>query len=118
EVGACEGSWPGGKRKKQPAVIAEPRLSARTQRKCNRIGIDASAVTSQVALAFLGESVAVDENLWQLRRRKHADELALMRHAIRCSEAMHRRAREIIEPGVPELRVFDELHAAAVEAAG
>jgi len=30
---------------------------------------------------------------------------------------MHKRAREIIEPGVPEVKVFAELHAAAADAA-
>jgi Xaa-Pro aminopeptidase len=118
EVVAFEASWLGTQRQEQPAVLAECVLGALTQHKCSRIGIDASAVTSQLTLGFLGESVAIDPNLWQLRRCKHADELALMRQAIRCSEAMHRRARQIIEPGVPELRVFSELHAAAVETAG
>ena len=31
---------------------------------------------------------------------------------------MYNRAREIIEPGVPELRVYEELHATAVTVAG
>ncbi len=60
----------------------------------------------------------IDPHLWQLRRRKDPDELALMRRAIACTEAMYRRAREVIEPGVPELRVYAELHAVAVEVAG
>jgi Xaa-Pro aminopeptidase len=41
-----------------------------------------------------------------------------MRRAIACTDAMYKRAREIIEPGVPELRVFNELHQAAVDVAG
>jgi Xaa-Pro dipeptidase len=42
----------------------------------------------------------------------------LMRKAIECTKAMYRRAKEIIEPGVPELRVYNELHTVAVETAG
>jgi len=118
EVVAFEASWLGTQRQEQPAVVAERVLNALVQGKCSRIGIDASAATSQVAIAFLGASVAIDADMWQLRRRKHPDELALMRQAIRCSQAMHQRARQIIEPGIAELRVFNELHAAAVETAG
>lgn len=118
EVVAYEASWSGTQRQEQPAVVAEKVLQVLKDRRIKNIGIDASAVTSQVAKAFEGESAAIDADLWQLRRRKHPDELELMTRAIRCAEAMYRRAREIIEPGVPELKVFNELHAAAVETAG
>jgi Xaa-Pro aminopeptidase len=42
----------------------------------------------------------------------------MLRRAIACTEAMYARAREIIRPGISELEVFSQLHAAAVEAAG
>lgn len=58
------------------------------------------------------------ETLWKLRRRKDPDELAMMRKAIDCTTAMYGRAREIIEPGISELEVFNQLHATAVEVAG
>jgi Xaa-Pro aminopeptidase len=54
----------------------------------------------------------------RLRRRKHDDELALIGRAIECTDAMYARAREIIRPGISELDVYSELHAAAVSAAG
>ena len=47
------------------------------------------------------EVVGIDEDLWQLRRRKDPDELVLMRKAIACTESMYERARQIIEPGIP-----------------
>lgn len=118
EIVSIEASWFGTHRQEQPAVLAQQVIQALTRHKAARIGIDASAVTSQLALSFLGDCGEIDADLWQLRRAKHPDELDLMRVAIRCSEAMHRRARQIIEPGVPELRVFTELHAAAVQTAG
>jgi Xaa-Pro dipeptidase len=62
--------------------------------------------------------VDLDAELWSLRRRKDPDELALIRRAVDCTEAMYRRAREIIEPGISELDVFNQLHAAAVLVAG
>lgn len=56
--------------------------------------------------------------LWRRRRRKDDDELAMIRHAVACTDAMYARAREIIEPGISELVVFNQLHAAAVDIAG
>lgn len=67
----------------------------------------------------LGTSLLdLDPLIWHLRRRKDPDELAMMRHAIACTDAMYRRAREVIRPGVTELEVFNELHATAVQTAG
>src|SRR4029077_11017471 len=87
------------------------------QRGAKRIGIDASEVTSQLAMRIL-DCTSIEPELWQLRRRKDPDELDLMKKAIRCCEAMYARAREMIEPGVPELKVFTELNAVAVQTAG
>lgn len=118
ELVAYEASWSGTQRQEQPAVAAGHALDALRSSGATRVGIDASTLTSQVAVALDHEMVAIDPHLWQLRRQKDADELALMRRAIACTEAMYRRARDVIEPGVPELRVYAELHAAAVEVAG
>ncbi len=62
--------------------------------------------------------IDIDAELWRLRRRKDPDELAMIGQAIQCTEAMYRRAREIIESGITELEVFNQLHAVAVETAG
>jgi Xaa-Pro dipeptidase len=118
QIVAFEASWNGTQRQEQPMVIAEMAIKELKARKCRRIGVDASAVSSQVTMGFDGELVTVDADLWQQRRRKDADELELMRKAISCSEAMHRRARELIAPGIAELEVFTELNAAAVTTAG
>lgn len=62
--------------------------------------------------------VDVEPALYRLRRRKDADELAHLRKAIAGTEKMYQRAREIIEPGISELAVFNELQAAAVQEFG
>lgn len=62
--------------------------------------------------------VDLEPTIWQLRRRKAPDELAMIRHAISCTDAMYQTAREIIRPGITELEVFNQLHAVAVETAG
>jgi Xaa-Pro dipeptidase len=120
EVVAYEAQWHATLRQEQPNVVAEFVCERLRQHGASRIAIDASAVTSQLPLVA-GEDLSmepIDPVLWQLRRVKDPDELALMSVATREAEAMYARARQIIEPGVPELRVFAELHAAAVEAAG
>lgn len=116
-VTAYESNWLGTQRQEQADLVAE--IIAPLLRN-GQVGVDASAVASRLAVRHVLELalLGIDEELWQLRRRKDSDELELMRRAIACTEAMYRRAREIIEPGVPELRVYAELHAAAVEVAG
>ncbi len=118
QVSAYEAQWFSTNRQEQPALVAEKVLAALAARKTARIGIDTSPVSAQVVLGYEGKISAIDADLWQLRRRKDADELALMRTTIDCCDAMYRRAREIIEPGISETHVFAELHAAAVEVAG
>jgi Xaa-Pro aminopeptidase len=56
--------------------------------------------------------------LRKLRRNKEPDELELMRSCMRATEAGHRRAREILRPGVTDLDVYREVQSAAVAAAG
>ena len=104
-------------RQEQPHVVAEQVIAQLKAGKARRVGVDTSPVGAQVAVGFDGSCQGIDEALWQMRRVKDGDELVLLKGSIRCTEAMHKRAREIVEPGVDELHVFSELHAAAVEAA-
>lgn len=117
-VATYQASWMCTNRQEQPAVIADQTVALLNQRRSTRVAIDASPVCSEVALEFDGACMAIDPILWGLRRQKHPDELELMKTAIRCSESMYKRAREIVEPGIPELMVFSELHATAVKSAG
>ena len=89
-----------------------------TLRKARRIGIDASEVNSHVAAALGNICHPIDEDSFQLRRKRDPDELSLMMAAIRCCEAMYQRARQTIEPGIPELDVSTQLNAAPIQAAG
>jgi Xaa-Pro dipeptidase len=120
EVASYEAQWNATLRQEQPAVVADLAAMQLTERSASRIGVDASMVTSQLLLQMDDgvDAVSIDPILWQLRRVKDADELALMKTAIRCTERMYARARQIIEPGVPEIQVFNELHRVAVETAG
>jgi Xaa-Pro dipeptidase len=65
-----------------------------------------------------GAIVDIDRAMWQIRRRKEDDELAMIRRASECTEAMYVRARKIIQPGISELEVFNQLQSIAVHVAG
>ncbi|MCH7725771.1 MAG: aminopeptidase P family protein [Planctomycetes bacterium] len=64
------------------------------------------------------DKIDIEPILYHLRRRKDADELAMIRKAIAGTRKMYERAREIIEPGISELEVFNQLQSAAVEEFG
>jgi Xaa-Pro aminopeptidase len=108
----------GTQREEQFELVAEQVAVQLAERRPKTIGIDCSAVSAAVATRNDGTFIPLDDDLWQMRRRKDPDELALMRRAISCCGAMYAHARRIIEPGVPELRVYGELHAIAVDIAG
>ena len=97
-------------------IVAAQVAEALKARRTREIGVDASAVSSQIELIAM-DVEPIDAVLWQMRRRKDADELALMRKAAACADSMYRRAREIVRPGVLETDVFVELQAAATREA-
>jgi len=117
-VTAYEAQWNSTQRQEQPLVVAEGLAAVLGQKNCARIGIDSSAVTAPLAVDTEADCQSIDTDLFQLRRAKDPDELALMKVGIACTKKMYERARQLIEPGVSELHIFSELHSAAVEVAG
>jgi Xaa-Pro aminopeptidase len=117
EAVTYEVSWMATLRQEQPMVVAGQVADVLRARRTKAIGVDASAVSSQLALMAM-DVEPIDSALWELRRRKDADELALMRKAAACADAMYRKAREVVAPGAIELDVFTELQAAATREAG
>jgi Xaa-Pro aminopeptidase len=115
---AYEAQWNSTQRSDQPAIVAGTVAQIMRSAAAYRVGIDASLVSSQFGLRTDAALESIDAILVQLRRVKDPDELMLMKKAIACTIAMYQRAREIIEPGIPELTVFGALHAAAVQEAG
>ena len=83
-----------------------------------RIGVEYSSFDQHLAHAVDATFVDVEPELYYLRRRKDADELARIRQAISATERMYARAREIIQPGITEIEVFNELQATAVSEFG
>jgi Xaa-Pro aminopeptidase len=80
--------------------------------------VEFSTFGPHLAQAFPAAVLDIEPTLYQFRRRKDADELALIKKAIAATGKMYERAREIIAPGISELEVFNQLQAAAVEECG
>lgn len=116
-----EAQWRCTLRQDQSRAALQALANAVSRSAASRTGTEFSHSSQHVQMLLTDASsglVDLDADLWQLRRRKDADELAMIRRAIDCTAAMYERARAIIEPGITELQVFNELQAAAVEAAG
>lgn len=110
-------------RQEQALAAAETLGKALGERQvARRLAVEYRCFGSHLRQATIGaadvELVDIEPELWRLRRRKYPDELRMIARAEACTEAMYARAREIIRPGISELDVFCELHAAAVAAAG
>jgi Xaa-Pro aminopeptidase len=85
-----------------------------------RVAVEFSTLSPH--LLFLAEGGKTLANIgpivFQLRRKKDHDELALMCRANDANRAMYVLAREIVQPGIKELEVYNELHAVAVRTLG
>ena len=115
-VATFEAQWLCTLRQDQERALAKS-LKDALAKPASRLATDSSAAWAELGVTSTA-TVDIEPEILQLRRRKDADELAMIRHAIGGTEAMYARAREIIEPGITELRVFNELQAAAVETIG
>lgn len=89
------------------------------QPRCRRVGVEYSCCPPHVIAALGGAAVDdVEPELLRQRRRKDADELAVLRRAIDATAAMYVTARSVVAPGIDELTVFSSLQAAAVASCG
>ncbi|MCA9170192.1 MAG: aminopeptidase P family protein [Planctomycetales bacterium] len=82
----------------------------------SRIGVEFSSFSRH--LPWDVEYVDVEPDLYRMRRRKDADELAKLLRAIAATGKMYERAREILQPGLCELDMFNELQSVAVRELG
>ncbi|MDP6444247.1 MAG: Xaa-Pro peptidase family protein [Pirellulaceae bacterium] len=112
-----EAQWHSTLRNEQPAAAAAA-LDRAFAKPLGRVGVESSTVNRHWEMLADGDHDDIEPDLYKLRRRKEPDELAMIQRAILATERMYERARQIIEPGVSELHVFNELQAAAVHALG
>ena len=109
-------------RQDQQQACWEKLGDAHSKPRDGRIGVEASSSNLHLRRAFgvddADRTIDLEPELLKLRRAKDPDELAMIRRAVECTTAMYEAAKEMIEPGVTEIEVFNRLHAAAVDAAG
>ncbi len=118
EIVPYEAQWHSTLRNDQRQAASEELLKVLAGKaKPARVGVEFSCFSQHLA-ALQGERVDIEPTLFRLRRRKDADELARIRKAIVATGKMYALARQIIEPGITELEVFNRLQAAAVEECG
>ena len=115
EVVAFEAQWMATLRQEQPEAVGQMVSEVLLERHAKRVGIDGSQVTAHFARLCEAAVEPADAILWQLRRQKDPDELVLIEEAVNASAAMFDHARKIIEPGICEIDVFNQLHDIAVK---
>ena len=93
-------------------------LKSLAGRSFKEIGVEFSSFGQHLARGLSANFVDIEPDLYYLRRRKDADELACLTKAIAATGEMYARAREIVRPGVNELDVFNELQSVAVKSLG
>jgi Xaa-Pro aminopeptidase len=119
EVLTYEAQWHSTLRNDQREASTEVLISALAGRpQPRRLGVEFSTFGTVLSSQFEATLFDIEPILYALRRRKDADELALIRKAIAGTERMYERAREIIAPGVTEIQIFNELQATAVDEFG
>jgi Xaa-Pro aminopeptidase len=85
-----------------------------------RVAIEFASFSPELSfvLASAAGPTDVGPTMFQLRRKKDPDELAMLRRANEANQAMYEVGRQMIRAGVNELDVYSELYAAAVRALG
>lgn len=86
--------------------------------KCSKVACELSHLPAAALDALDScEKVDLGPELQVMRRVKHEDELACIRHAIDATAAGHLAVREILRPGLSEMDVYVEIQAAIANAA-
>jgi Xaa-Pro aminopeptidase len=114
-----DAKWLSTMRNDQREASSQVLLAALANRHASkRIGVEFSCFSQHLAAALSAEFIDIEPDLYRLRRRKDADELARLKKAIAATGDMYQTAREMIRSGVNELDVFNKLQAAAVRECG
>lgn len=117
EVLPYEEKWHSTLRDEQ-RVVSNAVLLGALPRPLARVGGEWTHLGPDVMAACEGEISNIEATIFQLRRRKDADELRMLRRANDANRVMYALAREIVRPGVNEIDVYNALHAAAVSELG
>lgn len=83
-----------------------------------RVACEFETFSPYLCLAWNVPLVEIDGIVFELRRRKDADELRMLARANEANRAMYEHGRRIVRPGVNELDIYSELQAVAVRTLG
>ena len=117
EVVGYEEKWHSTMRDEQRATSNE-RFVETLKIRPNHVGGEWSNLGPRLLAEFGGNLTNVEPTMFHLRRRKEADEMRMLNRANDANRVMYALAREIIEPGINELDVYNQLQAAAVKELG
>lgn len=117
EVVGYEEKWHSTMRDEQRAISNERLLDTLSARP-ERVGGEWSNLGPRLLAEFGGDVTNIEPTIFRLRRRKDPDELRMLLRANDANRAMYARAREIIQPGINELDLYNQLQAAAVQELG
>lgn len=96
------------------SLAVEPKLP----KSIKQVACEFEAFAPSLLLGLNAPLVEIDAILFELRRRKEADELRLLEKANEANRAMYVHARKIVRPGLNELELFGEMHRVAVDLLG
>lgn len=117
EVVGYEAKWYSTTRDEQRAASSAVVLEKFTKPP-KRVACEFEAFAPQLLLGWNATLVEIDAIVFDLRRRKDADELRMLAKANQANEAMYELGRKILTPGVSELDIYSQLHAIAVQVLG
>jgi len=117
EIVGYEEKWHSTIRDEQRAASNEVLLHA-VSNQPGRVGGEWSCLGPRLLAEFGSDMVNIEPTLFCLRRRKDSDELRMLERANDANRVMYALAREIVQPGISELEVYCQLHAAAVNKLG
>jgi Xaa-Pro dipeptidase len=111
-----EAKWHSTNRDEQRAAVSE--AIRPTIKKPKRVACEFETFSPYLCLEWNVPLVEIDGIMFDLRRRKDADELRMLARANEANRAMYERGRRIVRPGVNELEIYSELQAVAVRTLG
>jgi Xaa-Pro aminopeptidase len=112
-----EGKWYSTNRDEQRALSGEA-LAAKVARPKKSVACEFETFAPHLFLGWNAPLVEIDAIVFDLRRRKDADELRMMARANEANQAMYEQGRRIVRPGINELDVYADLHSVAVKVLG
>ena len=81
-----------------------------------RVAAEFSFLDRSTQQSCSAEFFNIEDVLLQLRRRKDPDELRSLVRANAANKVMYEHARQAIEPGIPELEIYNQLATVATKA--